>query len=120
MPGQSRDYLGPFEVPTKSGALFFRAKVEGAPLTFTVVDRSVGEAWRRAYEQALPMAPAPGSFLGQGVLAIGEAKLRFPVTQGTYYIVIENTAAAPFAPLGVTLPVPEQLGYVSYSVELER
>ena len=118
VPGQSRDYLGPFEINDNNAALFFRAKVEAAPLIFSVVDRSVGEAWRRGYEGAQPMAPAPGPLLGQGTLAIGDANLRFPLPPGTYYVVVENQAAAPFAPLGVPLPVPETVGYVSYSIEI--
>lgn len=116
--GLSRDYLGPFEITDKKAALFFRAKVDGAPLVFTLVDRSVGEAWRRAYEGALPMAPAPGAALGQGTLAIGEANMRFPLQPGTYYVVVENLAQPPFAPLGVALPVPEQPGYLGYSIEV--
>lgn len=119
--GQSRDYLGPFEIPENNAALFFHAKVEGTPLVYAVLDRSVGEAWRRAYEGAQPMAPPPGPPLTQGVLGLGEANLRFPLQPGTYYVVVENQAAAPFAPLGVPLPpiaTNEQVGYVSYSMEV--
>jgi hypothetical protein len=119
--GQSRDYLGPFEVADKDAALFFHAKVDGAPLVYSVVERSVGEAWRRSYEAAQPIAAPPGPLVSQGTLAIGEANLRFPVQQGTYYVVVENQTAAPFAPLGVPLPpiaTTEQIGIVSYSVEL--
>lgn len=116
--GQSRDYLGPFTIENKDAALFVHAKVDGAPLAFAVVERSVGEAWRRAYEAALPLAPAPGPMMAQGTLGIGEANLRFPLQPGTYYVVLENQAQAPFAPLGVPLPVPEQLAYASYSIEV--
>lgn len=115
---QSRDYLGPIEIPNKDAALFFHAKVEGAPLVFAVVERSVGETWRRAYEAAQPIAGPPGPLVAQGTLGVGEANLRFPLAPGTYYVVVENQAAAPFAPLGVPLPVAEQVGYVSYSIEL--
>ena len=116
--GQSRDYLGPFEIGDKNAALFLRAKVDGAPLVYAIVERSVGETWRRAYEGAQPMAGPPGALLGQGTLAIGEANLRVPLERGTYYVVVENQAAVPFAPLGVALPVPEQPAYLSYSVEV--
>ena len=116
--GQSRDYLGPFEVADKNAALFLRAKVDGAPLAYAIVERSVGETWRRAYEGAQPMAGPPGALLGQGTLAVGEASLRVPLERGTYYVVVENQAAVPFAPLGVALPVPEQPAYLSYSVEV--
>jgi len=115
---QSRDYLGPFEITDNNAALFVRAKVDGLPVVYSVVDRSVGEAWRRAYEGAQAMAPAPGALLAQGTLAVGEASLRFPLPPGTYYVVVENQAAAPFAPLGLPLPGPEAISYVSYSVEI--
>lgn len=118
VPPQSRDYLGPFEIPNRDAALFFRAKVDGTPLVFSVVERSVGETWRRSYEAAQPIAPAPGPLAAQGTLAVGESNLRFPLPQGTYYVVIENQAAAPFAPLGVPLPVPETPSYASYSLEV--
>jgi hypothetical protein len=116
--GQSRDYLGPIEIASRNTALFLRAKVDGAPLAYAIVERSVGETWRRAYEGALPMAGPPGSLMGRGTLGIGETSLRFPLEPGTYYVVVENQAAAPFAPLGVPLPVPEQPAYLSYSLEV--
>ncbi|HSO35286.1 MAG TPA: hypothetical protein VLT33_22310 [Labilithrix sp.] len=116
--GQSRDFLGPFEVASTNAALTFHARVEGTPLVYTVVDRSVGEAWRRSYEQVQPNAAAPGTTISQGTLALGEANLKFPVQPGAYYVVVDNQTAAPFAPLGVPLPTPEQVGYVSYSVEV--
>ena len=114
----SRDYLGPFEVSDRRAALFFRARVDQAPLTYAVVERSVGEAWRRGYESAQPMTPPPGPIIAQGALALGEARLTFPLEPGHYYVVIENKTAPPFAPLGMPLPVPERVAYCSYSVEL--
>lgn len=116
--GQQRDYLGPFPITNAGAALFFHPKVEGAPLVFSVVERSVAEPWRRAYEGAQPMAGPPGPVISHGMLGLGEANLRFPVPPGTYYVVVENQAAAPFAPLGVSLPVPEQLAYLGYSIEI--
>ncbi len=116
--GQSRDFLGPFDVADKNASLFFHARVEGAPLIYAVVDRSVGEAWRRAYELAQPLAAPPGALLSQGTLALGEASLKVAVQPGAYYVVVENQAAAPFAPLGVPLPIAEQTAYVSYSLEV--
>jgi hypothetical protein len=64
------------------------------------------------------MGAAPGALAARGTLPVGESNLRFPLPQGTYYVVVENEAAAPFAPLGVPLPVPEQPAYLSYSLEL--
>ncbi len=43
---------------------------------------------------------------------------KFPLERGSYYVVVENQAPAAFAPLGVTLPVPETSAYVSYSAEI--
>lgn len=115
---QSRDYLGPLEIADAKAALFVRAKVDGTPLVYAIVERSVGETWRRAYEGAQPMAAPPGPLLAQGTLGIGETSLRIPLEPGTYYVVVENQAAAPFAPLGVPLPVPEQPAYLGYSIEI--
>lgn len=114
----SREYLGPFEIADKGAALFFRAKVDGAPLVYAVVERSVGDAWRAQYETVQPMQPPPGPILRQGALAVGEAKLAIPLERGSYYVVLENQAPAPFAPIGVALPGAEQLAYVSYLAEV--
>lgn len=108
---RSREYLGPFEVAQNNAALYLHARVEGAPLTYAIAERSVGEAWRRQYETAQPLGPPPGVLAAQGQLAIGaEADLGFPLNPGVYYIVLEN-ATAP-ALLG------EQVAQVHYSVEV--
>jgi hypothetical protein len=114
----ARDYLGPFEVADNGAALYFRVKVQqGGPVIFAIVERSVGETWRRGYETAQPLAPPPGPIVGQGTLGVGEANLSFPLPRGHYYFVVENTQRA-FAPLGMPLPLTEQPAYVSYSVEV--
>lgn len=114
----SRDYLGPFEVTGAGASLYFHARVEGAPVTYTLVDRSVGEAWRREYERARPLAPPAGPALARGQLGVGEARLGFPVNPGTYYLVLENAAPPPV--LGTALSPVEAVAYVSYSVEVGR
>jgi hypothetical protein len=116
IPTLARDYLGPFEVAQPSTSLYFRARASGAPLTFALVDRSVGETWRRQYETAQPLSGPPGALLGQGPIAAGEVNLGFPVNPGHYYIVIENTAPQPL--LGTVIGVGEQVATVSYSVEV--
>jgi hypothetical protein len=113
---KSREYLGPFEIADTNAALYFHARVDGAPVIYAIVERSVGETWRRLYEAAQPMAPPPGPIVGQGQIAPGEANLAFPLNPGTYYVVIENTAAPPL--LGPMLPVGEQIAHVSYSAEV--
>ena len=115
---RSRDYLGPFEVPGPNMSLFLRAKIEGAPVSYAIVERSVGETWRRQYETAQPLGPPPGVVLGQGQLAPGSAETNvgFPVNPGFYYIVVENLA--PPSLLNAVMPVGEQVAYMSYSVEV--
>ncbi len=116
--GSSRDYLGPFEITDNKAAFFFHARIDNAPVVYAIVERSVGETWRRSYETVQPMGPPPGMVFGQGQIPPGEVNLKFPVPPGTYYFVIENQAPAPFAPLGMSLPLPEQVAYVSYSAEV--
>jgi hypothetical protein len=112
----SRDYLGPFEIP--SGAvLFFHAQLAAAPIVYAVVDRNVGDAWRRSYASAQGLAPPPGPVPFQGVLQPGEVTLKLAVLPGQYYFVVENQAQPPVAPLGMPLPFPETLAYVTYSAE---
>jgi hypothetical protein len=114
----SRDYLGPFEISSPGTSLFLRAKVEGNAVAYTIVDRSVGEAWRRAYEAGGAPTPPPGVVLGQGALPAGDMNLRFPLNPGSYYLVVDNTAPATLVPLGVPLPIPEPVAYVTYGVEV--
>ncbi|MDB4945751.1 MAG: hypothetical protein JWP97_5285 [Labilithrix sp.] len=117
--GASRDFLGPFEVADGNAALYFRVRVDGTPMLYTVVDRSVGEPWRRSYEQVEAVSAPPGSVVSKGALSVGESSLAFPVPPGSYYVVLENPAAAPLAPFGVPLPaMNEQVGTVGYSVEV--
>lgn len=113
----SREFLGPLSVEDTNVSLFFRATTSGPPLTFAVVERSVGEPWRRAYEGAQPLAPAPGNPVAAGTLA-ADARMAFPVNRGVYYVVVENAAATP-ALLGLGLPVGDApAAQLSYSIEI--
>ena len=111
---RSREFLGPFEVAQENAALYLRARARGAPISYAIVERSVGENWRRQYETAQPLGPPPGVLVAYGPIAPGEAKLGFPVNPGTYYIVLENAAAPPL--LGGALGEP--VAQIAYSVEL--
>ncbi len=113
---QSREYLGPFAISEKNTSLYLKARTEGAPSTYALVERSVGDAWRHQYETAQPLAPPPGQLAAQGALPIGETRVGFPVNPGTYFLVIENPSPPPL--LGAALPIGEQVAQVSYSVEL--
>jgi hypothetical protein len=107
---REREYLGPFEVAASGAALYLHARTTGAPLTYSVAERSVGERWRREYEGAQPLAPPPGVLAVQGQLGLGEAELSFPLNPGVYYVVLENPApptllAEPVAEVAYTVAV---------------
>ncbi len=107
---QAREFLGPFSVEANGAALYLHVRATGAPLTYALADRSVGEHWRRQYETAQPLGPPPGPVLAQGPIAGTEADLGFPVNPGVYYLVVENpTPASLFA---------EKVAELTYSVEL--
>lgn len=110
VPARSREYLGPFTVAQKEASLYLHARTTGAPLSYAIVERSVGENWRRQYESAQPLGPPPGALAGSGLISPGEADLGFPLNPGTYYIVLENGSSP--ALLG------EQVAQINYSVEL--
>jgi hypothetical protein len=112
--GGSREYLGPFEV-AKSSTLYLKFRVTGTPLSFALVDRGVGESWRRTYELAQPLGPPPGAVLGSGGIAQGEHAQAFRVNPGWYYVVVENTHASGL------LPVPllgESVSTLAYLAEV--
>ncbi len=114
----SRDYLGPFEVAKSSAAMYFKYRLAGAPIVYSVVTKAVGDQWRQPYEAAQPIGAPPGPTLASGTLMVGDGTQTIPVNPGMYYIVVENRAVAPAAPFGVALPLGEAIAYVSYSVEL--
>lgn len=114
----SRDYIGPLEVASSGAALFIRARVNSAQLQFTVVDRAVGENWRRTYETAIQNGPPPGPVVLHGQMNIGDTNFALPVPPGQYYLVVENRAPAPVAALGMPLPFPETISYIQYGIEV--
>lgn len=110
---QSHEFLGPFTVD-RDGALYMRAHVDGfLPLAYSVVERSVGENWRRSYETAQPLGPPPGILLSTGTIATADIDVAFPVQRGTYYVVLENPAPMPL--LGA---IGERTAVVRYGVEV--
>lgn len=113
----AREFLGPFTIESSGAALFFKAKVEGAPLEFTIVDRQMGDAWRRDYEAARPIGPPPGQPIGFGQLGPGESTQTFALGPGGYYVVVDNRAKSPMGPLGVPMPF-EAVGVLTYAAEI--
>lgn len=113
----SRDYLGPFTVERDDAALFLRFRVTGAPLEYAVVDKVTGDMWRQGYERAQPIGPPPAAPIAYGSLPMGDTNRTLPVRPGAYYVVVENRAVSPLAPL-LPIPIGEPIGYASYNVEV--
>jgi hypothetical protein len=83
------------------------------------VERQVGDVWRQGYEAAKPLGPSPGALLGSATLNAGPGSLTVPLAKGSYYVVLENQAPQPFAPLGVGVPfTPSNAAYLTYAVEV--
>jgi hypothetical protein len=113
----AREYLGPFAIEKKGAALYMKLRTEGAPVDYYFTDRMTGDIWLQSYLGAQPLGPPPAAPLGYGTAAVGETVRYVPTAPGMYYVVLENRAAAPVA-LGLPLPIPEALSYVSYSIEV--
>jgi hypothetical protein len=111
----SREYLGPFEV-TRNQAVTLRTRTQGAEVTYFVVDRPSGDAWRRAYEAAQPLAAPFAPPFMQGTLGNGEGQNVFPLGPGQYFIVLENRSTPLLGGLGVGLG--ETSATVGYSIEV--
>jgi len=114
----SREYLGPFSVESNGAALFMKLRVAGAPVDYYFTDKPMGDAWLATYEQAYPIGAPPGPPIGFGNAPLGETTRYVPVQPGRFYVVIENRAATPLAPLGMPIPFTESKSQVSYSIEL--
>jgi hypothetical protein len=111
---RAREYVGPFELDGSGNPVFLRARVEGAPVTYTLVDRPSGDAWRRAYEAAQPLAPGFVTPYAQGELR-GDTQVPLPSRQGQFFLVLENPQATFLGGLGVGLG--ETPSRVTYAVE---
>jgi hypothetical protein len=93
--GGQRDYLGPFEVTSSGQALYLTMSLSGPAVDVMIVDKMTGDLWRDAYQTGKPLGPAPGPVLGGAPLQPGGAQnTRYALPQGSYYVVIDNTAYA--------------------------
>ncbi len=93
--GNQRDFLGPFEVVDNGQQLAMKYYLQGPPVDVMVVGKSVGDAWREAYQLGRPMAPPPGPVLaGQPLYPNSQVQVAYPLQPGEYYVVIDNTAYA--------------------------
>ena len=115
---QSRDYLGPFEVHEQGAALFFHAKVDGAPLVFAhrraLRWRDMAPCLRRRAAHRRTAGPARRA--GNPRHWRGEPPL--PAPAGHVLRRDREPGRSAVRAAGRPLPVPEQVGYVSYSIEL--
>lgn len=116
LPSLAREYVGPFEVTGQDKSLVLRTHVEGPALSYTVVDRASGDAWRRAYESALPLAPPFATPHARGNLPPLDGQTVVAVGPGQYFVVIENGTVPLLGGLGVGLG--GQTARLTYSLEL--
>lgn len=121
-----RDFVGPFTVED-GDALYLTMLLEGAPaIDALIVSKSVGDAWIERYEHEPAAGPPPGPLLyDQPVQAsqvpVGQAPVLWrravPLPEGSYYVVLDNTATAgSTAPGGQ--PHDDRAALVSYGMEL--
>ena len=93
----TRDFLGPFELPGGDQALAFSVSVLGPPIDVIIVDKLVGDRWRDEYQRGLPLGPPPGPIVAGGPLQPGPVdNRRYALPAGTYYVVLDNTPYAGF------------------------
>jgi hypothetical protein len=91
-----RDFIGPIVVTGTGHALFVTANMDGAPAVDVLYMRKdEAEASLElflGYPQVGPLAGPP--FMGDVIQAGAPYARTVPVAEGTYYIVIDNTASA--------------------------
>lgn len=114
-----RDYLGPFEVPEAGKSLFLSLTNQGPALDVMIVNRFTGDAWRDQYQKGM-LAAAPGPVMGGGPLQANMSDMRrYPLPPGSYYVVIDNTAAAGLVnPPQSFIPLADAMARVSYVAQL--
>jgi hypothetical protein len=94
-----RDYVGPIVVPDSDMALYLTMSVTGAPgIDLMVVPRQTGDPWLEAYTSTPQPGPSPGpTILDEAVAQDPTGRLTkrlVRVAKGSYYVVLDNTAAA--------------------------
>lgn len=114
-----RDYLGPFEVPESGKSLFLSLTNQGPALDVMIVNRYTGDMWRDQYQKGM-LAPPPGPIVAGGPLNANMSDgRRYPLPPGSYYVVIDHTAAAGLVnPPASILPLADAMGRVSYVAQL--
>lgn len=114
-----RDYAGPFEVTDDDQALTITVSIDGAPgADVLLTTRVTGDQWLQAYTTQPSVTPPPSPvLLDQPVLAGAVWRRTIALPRGSYYVVLDNTAAA-----GQTQPpsvaLDDRAALMSYAVEL--
>jgi hypothetical protein len=116
-----RDYLGPFEIVTGNQALYLMLNVVGPPVDVMIVNKLTGDVWREQYQTGKPMGGPPGPVLAGGPLYPGTNDTRrYPLSQGLYYVVVDNThsAGTMAPPVSILNPLGDAVATVSYVAQL--
>lgn len=107
--GLQQDFLGPYEVDGKDRALYLKMQVKGPPIDIFVVSKDVGHTWRMQYQTASPPSgPPPGAQVIQTgqTPASGFFEGWVQVPQGSYYVVLDNSASAGMVQPPGKIPTP--------------
>jgi len=114
-----RDYLGPFEVPEAGKSLFLTLSNQGPAVDVMVVNRFTGDQWRDQYQRGM-LAPPPGPVVAGGPLnANASDGRRYALPPGSYYVVLDHTAAAGLVnPPQSLIPLADAMCRISYIAQL--
>ncbi|MFO0680071.1 MAG: hypothetical protein U0169_26350 [Polyangiaceae bacterium] len=114
-----RDFIGPIKVKGSGRAIFVKATVDGCPaIDVMLMDGTNGRQSLELYMNWPQTGPLAGNPMFSETVAAGMGyKRTVPVREGTYYLVLDNTASA-----GTTMPAgngaDDRAAAVRYQVEL--
>lgn len=113
-----RDFLGPIQIDDDGRALYITANVDGLAIDVMVLDRNNAEQSLRYYLDYAQVGPLAGQPLLTDVAQPGvEYKRTFPVPQGQFYVVFDNSpSAGSVAP--PNNPLDDRAATVSYVVQI--
>ena len=119
--GNERDFAGPIEVKGSGRAIYVNGQVDGIPaIDVLLLRKDVGDASLQLFFNYPQSGPLSGPPLAQVMMQQGAGfSHAFPVPEGQYYVVFDNTAsagvAAPAAPLNL---MSDSAAVVSYAVQI--
>lgn len=97
------------------------AGLQGPAVDVMIVDKNTGDAWRDSYQRGYPMGGPPGPVLAGGPLQPGLTETRrYPLAQGLYYVVIDNSASAGIVnpPTSLFNPLGDAIARVTYVAQV--